>query len=261
MDEDAQIDGQTLTVPAALKQGANLRPAGEDVAADSLIYAAGHRLTALDCARLAAAGIESASVKAPLRIAILSSGDEIKSGQVLDANRWVLRSVFASPAFDLMYGGVVGDDLGETIAALKDLDADLIITSGGVSVGDRDVLRSALETLGTLNFWRVGIKPGRPVAFGTLDKGTPFIGLPGNPVACFITARFLALPFAWACLGAADPQQWISVKNGRNIQKKGRPNRICAGAFGCRWPGPPLCRGRGGHPILPHPNRWDCPPG
>ena len=105
MEEDAVISDGILTLPEALKRGANLRPKGEDIAAGNTLYPAGHTLTALDCARLAAGGIERAEVFAPLRIAILSSGDEIKSGQVLDANCWVLQAVFSGPAFDVTYGG------------------------------------------------------------------------------------------------------------------------------------------------------------
>ena len=219
MEEDAQISDGILTVPKGLKCGANLRPAGEDIRAGTILYPAGHRLSALDCARLAASGLETAEVYRPARVAILSSGDEIKSGQVLDANRWVLSAIFAGPAFETVYRGVVGDNLAETQAALRTLAADLILTSGGVSVGERDVLRLAFEAEGRLEFWRVGIKPGRPVAFGWLE-GTPFFGLPGNPVACFVTAQFLALPFALACLGAEEAPSWLEVEMAVPYKKK-----------------------------------------
>ena len=115
--------------------------------------------------------------------------------------------------------GVVGDDLEETRAALRGFDADLILTSGGVSVGERDVLRLALEAEGSLDFWRVGIKPGRPVAFGWLGE-TPFFGLPGNPVACFVTAQFLALPFALASMGASQNTDWLEVEMAAPYRKK-----------------------------------------
>ena len=219
MEEDAEISDGILKLPEALKRGANLRPEGEDIKAGTVLYSAGHMVSVLDCARLAAGGLEQAEVFAPLRVAILSSGDEIKSGQVLDANRWVLQAVFSSPAFEVTYGGVVGDNLAETRAALRGLNADLILTSGGVSVGERDVLRQALEAEGTLDFWRVGIKPGRPVAFGWLGE-TPFFGLPGNPVACFVTAQFLALPFAHACLGASQDADWLEVEMAVPYKKK-----------------------------------------
>lgn len=219
MDEDATLDGGSLTINPALKKGSNWRPKGEDIAAGQVLYPAGHVLRSVDLARLAAAGLQGAVVRKRLKIHILSSGDEIKSGQVVDANRWLLSSVFSAPAFDLHFGSTVGDDLDETLAALNPVDTDLILTSGGVSVGERDVLRHAIEQLGQIEFWRVGIKPGRPVAFGQVN-GTPIFGLPGNPVACFITALFLALPYALAALGAGWQPKSFEVEVATVLKKK-----------------------------------------
>lgn len=200
MDEDAVLNGDQVHIRPELKPGSNVRPQGEDMGKGEKLYAAGARLTGLDVARLAAAGLDGAWVRRPLRIHVLSSGDEIQSGQVADVNRWLIDTVFHGPAFDLTFGGVVPDELEASLIALRGINADLILTSGGVSVGDRDHMRAAIETLGTLAFWRVGIKPGRPVAFGQID-GTPIFGLPGNPVAAYVTAQFLALPYALSMLG------------------------------------------------------------
>ena len=219
MDEDAQLEGQLLTVPAALKPGSNARPKGEDLAEGQTLYPAGHGVSALDIGRIAAGGLDGAWVHRPLRLHILSSGDEIRSGQIADANRWLLSAVFPAPAFDLSFGGVVADTPEASHAALQGIEADLILTSGGVSVGERDYLRDAIEALGSLAFWKVGIKPGRPVAFGQIGE-TPIFGLPGNPVACFITAQFLAYPFALTMLGAEAKPATFPVTLARDYKKK-----------------------------------------
>ena len=222
MDEDAAWNGEGhLRLPPQLKRGSNVRPLGEDMAADTPLYPAGGRVRALDLARLAAAGVAGAWAHRPMRIHVLSSGDEIHSGQVVDANRWLLATVFAGPAFDLHFGGSVRDDKAASINALKNIDADLIVTSGGVSVGERDFLRDAIEALGAIEFWRVGIKPGRPVAFGHAQQ-TPIFGLPGNPVACFITAQFLALPYALARMGSTWTPPIFTAPLGAAYRKKAR---------------------------------------
>ena len=220
MDEDAVIADDHVLIPSALQPGSNARAKGEDIRKGQILYPAGHEVRALDLARLVAGGQDKGAwVHQPLRVQILSSGDEIRSGQIADANHWLLRAVFSGPAFDLHFGGVMPDDVSASVSALSALDADLILTSGGVSVGQRDVLRQAIETLGELAFWRVGIKPGRPVAFGTL-RSTPIFGLPGNPVACFVTAQFLASPFARAMLGAPFSPLSVPMALAQSYKKK-----------------------------------------
>ena len=204
MIEDALVTDAEVTVPEALPRGSNARPKGEDIAEGKQLYPQGHSLSALDVARLAAGGAQGAWVKPPLRIQVFSSGEELRNGQIADVNRWLLEAVFAGPAYRLSFGGVVPDSLAASKAALANLETDLILTSGGVSLGTHDFLRQAIESLGHLEFWRVAIKPGRPVAFGHLACA-PIFGLPGNPVACFITAQFLAHPFARALLGSQSP--------------------------------------------------------
>ena len=219
MDEDAQLAAGALTVPAALRRGSNVRSEGEDLMQGQRLYPAGHLLSPLDLARLAAGGQNGAWVHRPLRILVLSSGDEIRSGQIVDANRWLLNAVFPKPAFRVRFGGVVADSPEASQAALNNREADLVLTSGGVSVGERDQLRDAIETLGMLEFWKVGIKPGRPLAFGRIED-RPIFGLPGNPVACFITAQFLAYPFALTMLGAEAEPKTFPVTQARDYKKK-----------------------------------------
>ncbi len=220
MDEDAVRDGDQLALDVRLKPGSNARPQGEDLRAEQQLYAAGQIIGALDMARLAAGGLTEASVHRPLKIHVVSSGDELIKGQIGDANRWMIQAAFSEPAFDLSFGTPLPDALDASVAALRQIQADLVLTSGGVSVGERDFLRLAIEQMGQIDFWRVGIKPGRPVAFGTLGTGTPIFGLPGNPVACLVTALFLARPYALARLGAHENWPLVQAPLAHDIRKK-----------------------------------------
>ena len=222
MDEDAVRDGDQLALDARLKPGSNARPQGEDVRAQQRLYPAGHMIRALDMARMAAGGLPEAPVHRPLKIHVVSSGDELIKGQISDANRWMIQAVFHEPAFDLSFGAPLPDALDASVAALRQIQADLVLTSGGVSVGERDFLRQAIEHIGQIDFWRVGIKPGRPVAFGALGDGTPIFGLPGNPVACLVTALFLARPYALARLGAHETWPLVQAPLARDIRKNPR---------------------------------------
>jgi molybdopterin molybdotransferase len=200
MQEDVRLDGDAVALPAGLKAGANRRPAGEDLSRGSLALAAGRRLSPRDIALLAALGFDRVPVRRPLRVAVFSTGDEVVSpgnrlgpAQLYDANRFMLRawlSRLGCRATDL---GILKDEPGPLAAALARAaaDHDLILTSGGVSTGEEDHVKAAVEAAGALTFWRIAIKPGRPVAMGVV-AGKPFVGLPGNPVAVFVTFAHLA---------------------------------------------------------------------
>ncbi len=221
MDEDAIIEDNQLAMHAKLGIGSNVRPKGEDITKDEKLYQKGHLVTALDVARLAAGGVRNAEVIRPLKIHVMSSGDEIINDQIIDANRWIIKAVFPESCFELSYGATIADDHDSAVRALKGIDADIVLTSGGVSVGERDFVRGAIEHIGKLEFWRVGIKPGRPVAFGRLNKKCAVFGLPGNPVACFVTALFLARPFALAMLDAQSTIVTLSAPLAQEYRKKG----------------------------------------
>jgi molybdopterin molybdotransferase len=200
MQEDVTLDGEAVLLPPGLARGANARPAGEDIARGALAAAAGQRLRPQDLALLSALGVTQVTVRRRPRVAIFSTGDELtEPGQPLrpaaiyDANRALLRAMVARAGAEVVDLGILRDERAGLAQRLAEAarDCDLVLTSGGVSTGEEDHVKAALEQVGELAFWRIGIKPGRPVALGRIGT-VPFIGLPGNPVAVFVTFAFVA---------------------------------------------------------------------
>lgn len=200
MQEDVTLDGEAVLLPPGLARGANARPAGEDIARGALAAAAGQRLRPQDLALLSALGVTKVAVRRRPRVAIFSTGDELtEPGQPLrpaaiyDANRALLRAMVARAGAEVVDLGILRDERAGLAQRLAEAagDCDLVLTSGGVSTGEEDHVKAALEQVGELAFWRIGIKPGRPVALGRIGT-VPFIGLPGNPVAVFVTFAFVA---------------------------------------------------------------------
>ncbi|TPM43466.1 molybdopterin molybdotransferase MoeA [Mesorhizobium sp. B2-2-3] len=214
MQEDVSIDGSgRILLPPGLKKGANVRPAGEDVALGEAVLPAGHRMRPQDIALAAALGFTELQVRRRIRVAVFSTGDEIVApgdmrgpAQLFDSNRFMLTAMLARLCCDITDLGILVDDSRLIAEKLSEaaLSHDLILTSGGVSTGEADCVKAAVESAGTLVFWRVAIKPGRPVAMGVID-GTPLIGLPGNPVASFVTFAHIARPAILALAGALQP--------------------------------------------------------
>lgn len=213
MQEDVRRDGDLVVLPPGLRRGDNLRPAGEDVAPGERVLAAGHRLRPQDLGLLAAIGHDQVILRRRPRVALFSTGDELtEPGRALqpagiyDANRALLRALLTRAGAEPVDLGILRDDRDSLAVRLAEAarDCDLVITSGGVSVGEEDHVKAALSTLGTLDFWRVAIKPGKPVAVGMVT-GTPFLGLPGNPVAVFVTFAFVARPMLARLAGTACP--------------------------------------------------------
>jgi molybdopterin molybdotransferase len=200
MQEDVRVSNDTVRLPPGLKRGANRRLAGEDLARGAPALAAGRRLSPREVALLAALGLAAVPVRKPLKVAVFSTGDEVVSpgeplgpAKLYDANRFMLQAMLRRLGCRPSDLGILADEprsLGEALARAA-ADHDLILTSGGVSTGEEDHVKAAVESAGALAFWRVGIKPGRPVAMGVV-AGTPFIGLPGNPVAVFVTFATIA---------------------------------------------------------------------
>jgi molybdopterin molybdotransferase len=177
-----------------------VRPKGEDIAEGKVALPAGHHMRPQDVALAAALGMAEVEVRRRIRVAIFSTGDEIVapgsvrgSAQFFDSNRFMLTAMLARLGCEITDLGILADDGGLIAGKLSEAAAahDLILTSGGVSTGEADYVKAAVESIGTLVFWRVAIKPGRPVAMGVV-RGTAFIGLPGNPVASFVTFAHVA---------------------------------------------------------------------
>ena len=217
MQEDVRRDGDAVIVPAGLKSGANRRLAGEDLRAGSIALPAGRRLAAQHIALAAAIGLTALDVFRRVRVAVFSTGDEIvepgkprPDAALFDANRYLLTGLIerlGATATDL---GILPDDperLARAIAAAA-AEHDLVVTSGGVSTGEADHVRHAVEAVGRLVFWRVAIKPGRPVAMGVIPgtgASAAFVGLPGNPAAVYVTFARVVRPLLLRLAGAEAP--------------------------------------------------------
>jgi molybdopterin molybdotransferase len=210
MQEDVRVlpDGR-VELPPGLARFANRRPAGEDVARGEIAIPAGARLRPQELALAAALGLGSLEVNARPRVGVFSTGDEIaalgaplRPGAVYDANRPALLALAARAGAEPIDLGALPDDRDAIASALAQAATrcDLLLTSGGVSMGEEDHVRAALEQAGALTFWRVGVKPGRPVAMGLVGE-TPLMGLPGNPAAVFVTFVTLARPMIAALQG------------------------------------------------------------
>lgn len=215
--------GRVVEIAPGIKRGANQRAAGEDIRAGATILKAGLRLRPQDLGLAASVGRARLSVYAPLKAAVFSTGDEVRDplkgetdgngglggglgeGLIYDSNRVTIAALLAQLGCAVSDLGILPDDRPTIEAALKEAARghDLVVTSGGMSVGEEDHVKAAVEALGSLHFWRLAIKPGRPLALG-LVRGTPFVGLPGNPVAVMVTFMRIARPMILRLSGAAD---------------------------------------------------------
>ena len=229
MQEDVRVESDAAILPPGLKRGSNRRKAGEDIAEGATVLKAGHRLRAQDVGLIASLGHVEFDAFARLRVAVFSTGDELRepgraapTGTVYDANRFVLLAALDRLGFAVSDLGILADRQDAVRDALADAAAthDAVVTSGGMSMGEEDHVRAAVEMLGALHFWRLAIRPGRPVAFGTL-AGKAFLGLPGNPVAMMVTFLRFARPVLLRLAGAADVVPRLQrVRTAADIGKK-----------------------------------------
>jgi molybdopterin molybdotransferase len=213
MQEDVRVDADgRVVLPAGLRPGANVRPAGEDIPVGRCSLAAGQRLRPQDVALAAAFGLTDLEVRRRIRVAVFSTGNELVSpgasrgaAQLFDSNRFMLMAMLVRLGCDVSDLGILKDDRASLARGLKKVAGshDLILTTGGVSTGEEDHVKAAVESIGKLVLWRMAIKPGRPVAMGIIG-GTPFIGLPGNPVASFVTFVHVVRPTVLALAGASQ---------------------------------------------------------
>jgi molybdopterin molybdotransferase len=211
MQEDVRREGEVVIAPPGLRRGANARRAGEDLACGAVALAAGRRLRPEDVGLAAALGFPVLEVRRRLVVAVISTGDEVTApGEPLgpaglyDANRPMLLGLVESAGATALDRGIVRDEAAGLSRAIAQAagEADVILTSGGVSTGEEDHVKTAVERAGRLVWWRIGIKPGRPVAMGVVG-GAAFLGLPGNPVAAFVTFTQIVRPLLAALAGEA----------------------------------------------------------
>ena len=209
-----------VTIPAGLKAGANVRRAGEDVAAGTVLYGAGDTLRPQDLAALASIGRATVTCYQRVRVAIVSTGDEVvpagggelAPGQVYDANAPMLATLARLAGADVTTLGIWPDQREIVVRRLAEAaeSYDVILTSGGASLGDEDHMAKAIEAIGTRHLWQLAIKPGRPMMFGQIRTGTArdaiVIGLPGNPVAVFVCFLMYVYPLLKAVAGAHWPE-------------------------------------------------------
>lgn len=229
MQEDVALDGGVAVLPAGLAAGANARPAGEDIARGTVAAKAGQRLRPQDLALLSALGLTEVTVRRRPRVAVFSTGDELTEpgmplapAAIYDANRALLRAMVARAGAEVVDLGILRDERDSLARRLADAagSCDLVLTSGGVSTGEEDHVKAAVEQAGELAFWRIGIKPGRPVALGRVGA-TPFIGLPGNPVAVFVTFAFVARAMIARLAGSEQARPVaLPVRLGFSYRKK-----------------------------------------
>lgn len=211
LQEDVEIEDGAVCFTGPIKAGANTRAAGEDKKANDIVAARGRRITPADLALMSAVGVATLETFAPLKVGILSTGDELVEagqsaapGQIFDANRPMLMGLITGLGHSAVDLGRVGDDRDALRARLEDAAAqvDVIFTSGGASAGDADHVSGLLNEAGSMALWRIAIKPGRPLALG-MWNGTPVFGLPGNPVAAMVCTLVFGAPALAQMAGAS----------------------------------------------------------
>lgn len=210
MQENCEISEGSVTVLQKVTAGENVRKAGEDISEGAIIFTAGHRIRVQDMSALASSGIATLKVRRKLKVAVLTTGDELVRpgallgpGKIYNSNYYAIASALKALGMEVVDLGIVADDLDSTIASLKlaASKADCIISSGGVSVGEEDHVKEAVVALGQLELWKIAIKPGKPFAYGSV-LGKPFFGLPGNPVSAIVTLALLVKPALLTLSGA-----------------------------------------------------------
>tara|TARA_Y100001936_G_C16093503_1_gene689043 strand:- start:10382 stop:11632 length:1251 start_codon:yes stop_codon:yes gene_type:complete len=202
MEEDCVIKDNTLITPNKVKKGINYRYLGEDIKKNTIVFKQGHKIRPQDIGVLSSLGIKNIKTYKPLKLAIFSSGDELtdignplKKGHIYDSNREMIKGFLIKLGYQVNDLGILKDNIKviEKKLSKASMDNDLIITSGGMSLGDEDHIKKIIEKKGKIHAWRLSIKPGRPVGYGIYNK-CPIIGLPGNPGAAFVTFLMVALP-------------------------------------------------------------------
>jgi molybdopterin molybdotransferase len=249
--QNAQVG--TVRIFSPVKAGDFIRPRGKDIQSGQVVLSKFHRLRPQDIGLIASLGLSRVAVYRRPRVALLSSGDELVEpgkplapGQIYDSNSFILSGLLRQVGCDMIALGVAHDDPEQITAKLEqavDKKADLIITSAGVSVGAYDYVRAILEQHGTLDLWRVDVRPGKPLAFGSYE-GIPVMGLPGNPVSAFVGFLIFVTPVLRRLAGRADAvQKRIQAVVSEKVESDGRESYLRAyawqegGTWKCRLTG------------------------
>lgn len=212
MQEDTRLEGDVVTLYKVPHAGDHIRRAGEDIQPGTSVLTPGTRLKAAELGLAASIGRTEARVYRRLKVAMFTTGDELaepgqtlKPGQIYNSNRATLRGLLTGIGAEIIDLGVVADTREATVKALQwgMKQADVILTTGGVSVGEEDHVKAAVESLGRIDIWKVAMKPGKPVVYGRVGEAD-FIGLPGNPVSAFVTFCLFARPFLLKRMGASQ---------------------------------------------------------
>jgi molybdopterin molybdotransferase len=261
MQEDVEIDGDSILPTVAARLGDHIRERGEDTRTGQEILHAGRRLTAADIALLASQGIPEVEVHRRVRVSFFTTGDELVPidqplgpGQIHDSNRYALQALLQRYPVDVTDLGVIEDReeiVRETLQRAAE-ESDLILTTGGVSVGDADYVARVLQTQGEVNFWKIRMKPGRPLAFGRFG-GALFLGLPGNPVSSMATFSLFVRPALLSLAGTESSPPWsfsarlaedLKKTPGRTDYQRGILTREADGSWSVRSTG-----GQGSHQL------------
>lgn len=233
MQEHCRAVGEGVVIEKCPLEGANIRRLGQDIRCGQQVLARGRRLEPQTLGLVASLGIAEFDTFRPLRVAVISNGSElvepgeaVKPGQIYNSNRYMLSGLVRRWGFELCDYGIAPDDP----FAIRDLlaraaaETDVILSSGGVSVGEEDHIKDVVEDLGSIDLWKVAIKPGKPFAFGRVGK-TPFLGLPGNPSSVLVTALIIARPYLMTCQGLSNAAV-VPVRKRAMFSSRGGPRQV-----------------------------------
>ncbi len=234
VDEGIDAQGETIIVGGGHRAGQNVRQAGEDIAMGSLVLDEGKRIGPAELGLLASLGIGEVNVKRRVRVAFFSTGDELRAvgetlepGDVYDSNRYILYGMLTRLGIETIDMGVVRDEPEAVRNAFREAArlGDVIVSTGGASTGEADYIAQTLTELGEVRFWRVAIRPGRPLAFGRVENAL-FFGLPGNPVAVMVTFYQLVQPALLRVMGSRDPQPNPTLRATCVSRLRKKPGRV-----------------------------------
>ena len=234
MQEHVEVDGDRVRIPPGARPGQHVRQAGEDLAAGAVVVPRGRRLMPAEMGLLASLGIAEVRAFRTLRVAYFSTGDEIRPpgapfepGLVYDSNRFTMHGMLGRLGVDILDLGIVPDRRDAVLDAFREASAraDIVLSSGGASTGEADYVREVLAELGQVGFWRIAIRPGRPLAFGFLGDSV-FFGLPGNPVAVMVTFYQFVAPAIRAAAGETDSRPLPAVEARCTTRLRKKPGRV-----------------------------------